>query len=80
MNTTLSPLSVTTFVSALSTLSLSREPGNQDFLLVSPNPCRAGGTVKFTGGGYDQRSIRDMAGRIIQASGILFRDLGFAIA
>jgi hypothetical protein len=34
----------------------------------------------FTGGGYDQVSIRDMAGRIIQASGILFRDLGFAIA
>lgn len=64
--TTLSPLSVTTYVSALSTVSLSNDQGNPPFLLVTPNPRRAGGTVKFTVSDYDQISIHNMAGRMVQ--------------
>jgi len=64
----LSPLSVTTFVSTSSSpVSLSSGPWNSPSLLITPNPCRVGGTVKFPGGSFDQITIHDMAGRRVQS-------------
>ena len=65
----LSPLSVTTFVSTYSpspSVSPTGGPVNPPSLLITPNPCRVGGTVNFSGGAFDQLTIHDMSGRMVQ--------------
>lgn len=62
----LSPLSVTTFVSSVRSIPVSTSPWNPPPLLVTPNPCRAGGTIKFTGGAFDHMTVHNMAGRMVQ--------------